>query len=339
MPKQVWVLEDPIKKNLSRDGTSKDAPDPSLKGKSPAVAATLSLLIWGVGQFYVLEIKSGFLFVLLMANFYSIPALLIIYWNFLAPFLETFHIAGSVAFMVIAAFGLSGLIFWIFNILHAYYAADKNRTKPFEGIGHPLPVMFCSLLVPGWGQLLNGQPKKAFFFLIFAVLGFTAVTVPLSISFIWPMLVTVEDRIAVEWMIVAAVVVAPFVPLIWMIGLYDAVKVVLDPVKKEPLRSRFGYAVNRIRLKGLARGILPPIKVFLMLVLFLAFTLILVYFYFPLKNYAPILRSLEKASAERRMILTPYLLDHLRRAVSPEASFRSADPLPGSPRTPPPAPR
>ncbi|MBI3596257.1 MAG: hypothetical protein HY203_03780 [Nitrospirae bacterium] len=310
-------------------------PQTPLNGKSPAVAATLSLLIWGGGQFYTRKLKWGFLFILLMANYSLIPALGIVYWNFLTPILETFHITRSDGLMGIEALWLTGLIFWIFNVLHAYYSAEKNRAKPFDGINHPMLVTLCSFLIPGWGQLLNGQPKKAGFFLIFAAAGFAAMTVPVPIFFIWPMLVTIDDRIAVEWMIVAAAVISPLVLLMWLIGLYDAVRVGLDPVKKERLRSRFEYAINRIRIKGLARGVLPQMKVFLMLALFLAFTLVLGVFYFPLENYVPLLQSLEKATAERGMVLTPYLIDHLREAIAPEESFHSEDRSPRSPRTSP----
>jgi TM2 domain-containing membrane protein YozV len=325
MPEKVWVLENPIVKSNRRDETATEMTESTGSGKNPAVAATLSLLIWGMGQFYNRELKWGFLFILLMANFYGIPALVIVYWNFLSPYLETFQITRSGALMGTEVFWMTGLIFWVSNVLHAYYGADKNRTKPFEGINHPVLVTFCSFLIPGWGQLLNGQPKKAFIFLIFAAAGLAAVMVPGSIFFIWPMLVTIDDRIAVEWMVVAAVVIFPIVQLMWLVGLYDAVKVGLDPVKKEPLRNRFEYAINRIRIKGLARGVLPQMKVFLMLASFLALSLALGYFYFPLNNYAQLLRSLEKATEDRGMVLTPYLMDHLLDTMAPNGSFYSED--------------
>lgn len=335
MPEKVWVLENPTIKSDKKYGTATKVTEPTESGKNPAIAATLSLLIWGTGQFYNREWKWGFLFFLLMVNFYGIPVLVIVAWNILAPYLETFHVTRSNALMGTEAFWLTGLIFWIFNVLHAYYGAHKKRTKPFEGINHPVLVSVCSFLIPGWGQLLNGQPKKAVFFLIFAGAGFAAVTAPVSIYFIWPMLATIDDRIAAEWMIVAAVVIFPLVLLVWLVGLYDAVKVGLDPVKKESLRNRFGYAINRIRIKGLARGILPQMKVFLMLALFLALTLALGYFYFPLNNYAPLLRSLENATEDRGMVLTPYLIDHLLDTMAPDGSINSEARLPRSPHSSP----
>jgi TM2 domain-containing membrane protein YozV len=339
MPEKVWVLESPTIKSDKKDGTATKVTEPTEAGKNPAIAATLSLFIWGTGQFYNRKWKWGLLFILMMVNFYGISALVIVYWNILAPYLETFHITPSNALMGTEAFWLMGLIFWVSNVLHAYYGAEKNRTKPFEGINHPFLVSLCSFLIPGWGQLLNGQPKKAFFFLIIAAAGFAAVTAPVSIFFIWPLLAAIDDRIAAEWMVVAAVVIFPLVLLMWLVGLYDAVKVGLDPVKKEPLRNRFEYAINRIRIKGLARGVLPQMKVFLMLASFLVLTLALGYFYFPLNNYAPLLRSLEKATEDRGMVLTPYLIDHLLDTMAPDGTFNSEARSPRSPHTLPPVNR
>jgi hypothetical protein len=339
MPEKVWVLENPTIKSDKKDGSPAKVPGPTESGKNPALAATLSLWVWGTGQVYNREWKWGLLFILLMANFYGVPCLVIVYWPILAPYLETFHITRSNALMGTGAFWLTGLMVWIFNVLHAYYGAEKKRTRPFEGIKHPMLVALCSFLLPGWGQLLNGQPKKAFFFLIFAAAGFAAVTAPVSIFFIWPMLATIDDRIAVEWMVVAAAGISPLFFLMWMIGLYDAVKVGLDPVKKESLRNRFGYAINRIRIKGLARGVLPQMKVFLMLALFLALTSALGYFYFPLNNYAPLLRSLELTTEDRGMVLTPYLIGHLVDTLTPGGSVHSEARLPKSPHTPPAANR
>lgn len=51
-------------------------------------------------------------------------------------------------------------------------------------------------------------------------------------------------------------------------GIHDALKVGLDPLKKEPLRKRFKYAINRVRVKGPDRGVVPQLKVTLMWVLF-----------------------------------------------------------------------
>jgi hypothetical protein len=72
-------------------------------------------------------------------------------------------------------------------------------------------------------------------------------------------------------------ILSPFLLLAWIMGIYDALKVGLDPLKKDPLRKRFKYAINRIRVKGLARGVVPQLKVTLMWVLLLVLSLLISY--------------------------------------------------------------
>jgi len=326
MTGQVWVIESEAEKQRRRAALA-EAHRPPEPDRNPAVAATLSLLIWGMGQIYARKAKSGFLFLLFMVNFALIVGLEFFYWNFFAALLDRVQIGRTNASLVIGGICVASLLIWVFNILHAYYSADTKRAEPFGGIEHPLVATICSALVPGWGQLLNGQPKKALIYLIFSAVGLAAGTVTILAAGLWPKLSTADDRIGVEWMIVAAVVIAPAVLIVWLIGIYDAAKVGWDPVKKEPLRKRFEYAVNRIRIKGLARGLLPQVKVFLMLTLLLVLSGVLSYSYFPIRDYAPVLQSLEKSSADRRMVLTPYLLDHLLQVITNEDRSHRADPV------------
>lgn len=336
MADKVWVLESPTIKPDRGGGTASGQTETSESGSTPAVASTLSLLIWGAGQFYLRKFKSGLLFLLLMVNFYWISVLAILNRHFLLPFLEPFHIRRSGTLTGIEVFITTGLVIWIFNVLHAYYRAQNIQGTPFNGIDHPVLAILGAFLIPGWGQLLNGQPKKAAIFLLFSAAGLAAAAVPVLVLFSWPMLVSVDDRIAAEWLLVAAGVVLPVVLLMWLIGIYDTVKVGLDPVKKEPFRKRFEYGVNRIRIKGLSRGVLPHLKIFLLWVLILAFTLVLCYFYFPLRSYSPVLRSLEIGTKNRGMVLTPSLIGHLRESISRTPTLRFKDRLPESPPPSPP---
>jgi TM2 domain-containing membrane protein YozV len=326
MTGQVWVIESEAEKRRRRAARA-EAQRPIEPDRNPALAATLSLLIWGMGQFYTRRAQSGFLFLLLMVNFLVILGLAFFYWNFFAAFLDRVQIGRTNACVVIGTLCVASLLIWVFNILHAYYSADNKRAEPFGGIEHPLLSTLCSALIPGWGQILNGQPKKALIYLIFSAVGLAAGTVTILAAGLWPRLNSVDDRIAVEWMVVGAAVVAPALVIIWLIAIYDAAKVGWDPVKKEPLRKRFEYAINRIRIKGLARGLVPQIKVFLMLTLFLILSAVLSYYYFPVRDYAPVLQSLEKTSADRRMVLTPYLIDHLLQVIANEDRSHRADPI------------
>ena len=199
----------------------------------------------------------------------------------MTTFLKAVPITRSEAFIACGMFYLSGLIFWVINALQAYHQASKTRTDAFEGVKNPLLPPFCSLLVPGWGQFLNGQPKKGGYFLIFTLAGLFALPALVFISLLWSSLETFSDRFLLERILVFALALCPLVFLMWLLSLYDALKVCLDPLKKEPFRKRIKYAINRLRMKGWARGILPQAKLTLMLGLFLAFSVTLSYDYFP----------------------------------------------------------
>jgi hypothetical protein len=168
MPDKVWTIGQSETKQ-SPEETSVEAPDPGIDGKNPGMAASLSLLIWGAGQFYNRQRKLGFFFILLMFNFYLVLNQVILSWTAITANLKAIHISLSDLFLVIGIFYASGVIFWVFNILQAYHRADKTCIDPFQGIKNPFPVVFCSLLVPGWGQLLNGQFKKGLSLFIFSL--------------------------------------------------------------------------------------------------------------------------------------------------------------------------
>jgi hypothetical protein len=56
------------------------------------------------------------------------------------------------------------------------------------------------------------------------------------------------------------------------------------------------------------RGVFPQIKGTFALVLFLAFFVIVVYYWFPVEYYARLLRSLQELLGERGMTIMPELI-------------------------------
>jgi hypothetical protein len=110
--------------------------------------------------------------------------------------------------------------------------------------------------------------------------------------------------------------------LVWLLNIYDALKVSLDPLKKEPLRKRVKYAINRLRIKGWARGVLPQAKLTFMLGLLLALCLTVSYYYLPRKNYVVLLQGLQTRLYQQKMILLPYLIDQFLQTAFPQESHR-----------------
>lgn len=319
--KTVWVLDDSQGQPISpKAGAS------SLHlERNPALAFSLSLLFWGGGQIYNGQRVLGLLFLLMMASFYAILALAVLFWEFITSFLKSVYITPSDAFTACGIFYFSGLIFWAFNAFHAYYKAAQTRSEPFQGINNRLLPPLCSVLIPGWGQFLNGQPKKGSCFLIFALAGHFVLSAFLLIPLLWPTLETDMDRLFLEKILAIAIILFPLIVLMWGFSIYDAMRVCLEPLKKEPLRKRIGYAVNRIRIKGWKHGVVPQAKLTLMLGLFLVLSLTLGYYYFPQRYYVSTLQDLRIQLSEQKMVLIPRLIDQFIQTILPEEPRRSRD--------------
>ncbi|HXC61652.1 MAG TPA: hypothetical protein VNV63_03175 [Nitrospiria bacterium] len=312
--KTVWILDDYQERSVSQ----KAAPPTRLE-KSPAVAFSLSLLFWGGGQIYNRQWGLGFLFILIMANVYGTLAIAILFWDFITSSLKSVYITSFEVFAACGIFYLFGLIFWAFNAFHAYHKATQARTDPFQGIDNRLLPPLCSALIPGWGQFLNGQSKKGVFFLIFAMAGQFVLAAFLLIPLFWPALETDMDRLMLEKVLAIAVILSPLILLMWGFSIYDAVRVCLEPLKKEPLRKRFEYAINRIRIKGWKQAVVSRAKPIFVLGLFLVLSLTLGYYYFPQREYVTMLQSLRFQLSEQKMVLIPDLIGQFVQTISPEA--------------------
>jgi TM2 domain-containing membrane protein YozV len=314
----VWVIEDPDDLPFVRKKKKPPVVTPPRRPqKSPAVAFSLSLLVWGAGQIYNRQGKIGLLLSLLMANFYLGLGLLWLYGTSITAFLGAYHITPSHLMMAASAFYLSGLMLWFFSAQQAYHRANKKRTDPFRGVENRFYPAFCSLLIPGWGQYLNGQAKKGSFFLMLTMIAFFVFPALLVIPSLWPMLKTAMDRRIWESYMVAALFLTPLVVLlVWPLSAFDALKISLDDTKKEPLLKRIEYANNRRRMRGWTEGVFPHAKLTLLLGLFLAICVTVSYYYFPREYYFAQLQSIQVRLSQENMVLIPRLIDRLFQGVS-----------------------
>jgi hypothetical protein len=251
----------------------------------------------------------------MMANFYAFLVLTILYWNSMITSAAAVYLG---PFIITIAFGIvyvAAILFWLFSALHAYYKAATLRGDRYMGVEIPLIPPLCSFLVPGWGQILNGQIKKGLFFLLFAMVGFLSIPWLLFIPEVWPALETAGQRFFMEWMLVISLILAPIVFLVWLFSIFDAFKVALDDIKKEPLKERIGYTVNRIRMQGLVRGTMPHLKLTLALTVCLIVSLTIGYFFFPQRYYVTFLRNVQSQMSQGEMVLIPELARRLLETV------------------------
>lgn len=320
MPKDdVWVIQDPWEKP-SPAVRKKPKKIPEVKSKErdshPATALNLSLFLWGAGQIYNGQRELGVLFLLIMANFYTLFGMAWFHWETLTSLLLEFQITPFEVFVGCGIVYLCGLLFWLINALHAYYTSNKRQPRSTDLEEPSILPPLCSLVIPGWGQFLNGQTKKGVFFLFMTIPGLLAIATLWATPRLWPTLDHAAERLFFEKILIAAVLAMPLLLLTWLIGIYDAGRVSLDPDKKERLWNRMKYAVNRLRMKGWARGLLPRLEVSLMLILFLTLLIAYSYSYFPKRFYADRLELLQTAFSEKGMVLIPDLIGRTLDRIS-----------------------
>jgi TM2 domain-containing membrane protein YozV len=311
--KTIWLLEE---QGAASSARSEAIPSrPVSFQKHPAVAFSLSLLVWGGGHIYIRQWQWGLMYFLFMVNFYLIPTVMLLHWKPMTAGLMMLDVTPVQVMVPLGIFFMLGLTLWVINAVHAYVTVADAEPAPFQGVRHPLLPGLCSLLIPGWGQILNGQMIKGVCYLFVAMLGFFALAMLLVVPFLWPMLLSPMDRVLAERVLLVAATLIPFVLLVWGIAVYDAVKVCVDPLKKEPWRKRVEYALNRMRLKGW-RGMIPRIELTVMVSLYLVFSLALSHYVFPRDYYLNQLQTLQVRLAHQQMHLISQRLDRLIQKVS-----------------------
>ncbi len=315
---KVWEIKDPDKYLKSLKAGRPRAGVPRIE-RNPARAYTLSLLLWGAGQNYNEEHGKSLVFQVLLIALFVGTVVAVIFSDQLLLFLQARQIPPSRSFLFVELLFFSILVLWISNAGDAYRTAARSRSTRFPGIQSHVYPCLCSLLVPGWGQFLNGQPIKGTFFSAMSVLAFFAVvSIPVTLLF-WPSLEVSDTRSIVEAVFAITVLYAPLIPFLWLLSAYDALKVSLDEFKKEPLWERIKAANNRRRASGWVRGVFPQIRSTLVLMLFLIVLSLIVSHTLPAGFYADLLGAVSTWLRRQGMVILPEIID---RAVPVIAHMR-----------------
>jgi len=274
---------------------------PARKEINPAMAFTYSLLFWGGGQLHNNQDWLGFALAVLMFVFYGCLAAAAIWWDVCLDLIRLLQVDISYVYTGTVAFSVMGLTVWFSSAAQAYLKAAASRVTPFDGVNSRFFPFLCSLLIPGWGQFLNGQLKKGTLFLLTSLAGYTSASVALVTVVFWPILDGAAERVAVEWVLVPALFLLPAFLLVSLISSYDALRVSLDEIKKEPLRKRLEYANNRRRMQGWRRGVWPQIRLTMGLTLVLCVCLAVAYHMIPTDFYILSLSTMRNLLADNNM--------------------------------------
>ena len=306
MQQKVWVIGEEDWSRPSRPAaTAKGdlarkepvAAAPALK--NPALAFSLSLLAWGSGQLYLRDERRGGLFLAGMLLYGGLLGALLVWHEPLGRALT-----GSRHQAMLLSFGalilLLALLLRPVSALDAYLRARPASAEPFAGVENALWPLLGSLVCPGWGQVLNGQPRKGGFFLLAGVAGLFSASVFFSAPRLLPLLTSDLARMELEWYLVAALVLAPLSLVAWVLAVFDAHRCCRHLYRKNFTLGKVGF---RAWAKEILGEFCPRATVVLSLLLAISVGLQLL----PRKFYLDILDHLRLEMAHQHLVLLPEL--------------------------------
>jgi hypothetical protein len=194
------------------------------RSTNPAAAGTLSLWVWGLGQFYNGDTKLAALFVLCEILVVAFHYMLHEIWDSLCQFSHLFFISEWELVLYVSALDFCLIFFMIYNVSQAYRAAESRGSR-FNGLQTPVVSALASMLVPGWGQMLNGQLRKGAVFL-FAFLVQAYLITLYMLSPFYRIVIDLDPReILLRKAIWGGMAVLFLTALSWLISAYDAMLV------------------------------------------------------------------------------------------------------------------
>lgn len=316
MEKKIWQIPDTLidkgsKKDIGDSFTKKET-HPYIKTdeKNPALAATLSMFLCGGGQIYNGNIRAGLLLLGTMIASGIAFYLLLINWSAVFTYLNNIGFTQmNIVFMIFFLYALL-ILLWFGNIINAYLTAERTRKNPYNGAENPFLSGMASTLIAGWGQFINGQPKKAAIYLFVFLSGIFGITFIVSVSDIWQSINLEYEKSTLETMIAAAAILTFTASVLWLINIFDAIIVAFEPVKKEPVRNRLKYSINRIKSRRHQMEMWQRLKVTFFLMLLLILSVAISYSIFPREYYYNTLTSISRDLNKNGMkVLPAYIQD------------------------------
>ena len=188
---------------------------------NPAAAGSLSLLVWGLGQFYNGDSKLATLFLLCEIQVVAFHYLLMRTWGQILTFAHTFFVSEWELMLYASSIDFCLIFFMIYNVAQAYRGAEARGDR-FTGLHRPLVAGMASLLVPGWGQMLNGQLGKAIVFLFSFLLQAYLLTLYLFSPFYRIVANLDAQQLLLRKAIWVGMAVLFVTALSWLLSAYDA---------------------------------------------------------------------------------------------------------------------
>jgi TM2 domain-containing membrane protein YozV len=232
--------------------------------QNPLWSISLALLVPGSGHLYLGYRRQGFWFMgAALAVTAAVLTLIMIretVYRALAAYPE--HV--SMFLISFLCLSLVGLGLWLASAADACRRTMLRRREGWPGLDNPAIPLVCSLVLPGWGQLLNGQFKKGLLFLCFGCLGCFALEILAVGFYFWPLIQPGPLRGLIDWVLIISFLAAPLMFSCWLAAGYDAYL-----SGQRLARQRFSRAVpsKRVGGPGFARMLVPRTSAVLCLLL------------------------------------------------------------------------
>lgn len=190
----------------------------------PAAAATLSMWVWGSGQLLNGDRDLAVLLALWQVQIAALHYLVCMTWGSLTRLGHLFFVSEWEMLLACASLDFWFIFLWLFNVSQAYRSAERRRGV-FTGLRRWWLSGMASLLIPGWGQILNGQRWKGLGFLFaFLTQGWV-----LAFYLMTPLYRVVSDLDPNQTLLRAVIqggqITLGATALLWLLSVYDAVLV------------------------------------------------------------------------------------------------------------------
>jgi hypothetical protein len=215
-------------KSAAADETVADRPVATRGSRTrrcnPAAASSLSLFVWGLGQLYNGDFKLATLFLLSEMLILAFHYFLYMMWEPVKNFAHLFFVNEWELMLYASSIDFCVIFFMIYNVAQAYRGAEA-RGGSFNGLHRPFISGLASLMVPGWGQLLNGQLGKATFFLFSFLLQLYMLGMYLLSPFYRILADLDPPQLLMKKAILTGMSVLFATALSWILSTYDAIVV------------------------------------------------------------------------------------------------------------------
>ena len=262
MSEKVWIINDedicskgrkPAFKDhtansqLGRSKSRLDERQPEIvepPQKNPALSFSLAMIVCGGGHIYLGLHRLGIVLALFKILVVLLLVSIFLQWNSVRSLSVQYYAEMPLFIFAVMVFVLTGLVLWLGGAIDAYHRTIKVINESDNGVNRDILPLLANLIFPGWGQFLNGQPRKGSLYLFIGVVGLFSLFVLLAARPFWEIIVFSPVSRAFELILLATVIFFPAALLVWIISIYDIYRTRIGSSLTTPLpRSSAVFAL------------------------------------------------------------------------------------------------